>query len=185
MASGMRSAVCLLCAILLAGGSGAIAVESEEAVKAAFVYNFPKFVEWPDSAFPSADAAIEICVLGGNGFAEVLKNTVRDKTVKGRPLAVRENVPLGELGSCRILYISSSEQRHLSEVLEHVGTLPVLTVGDADALAERGGIIIGLTTNENRVHFEVNVGAARRAGLKLGSQLLKVATRVVGGDQAP
>lgn len=181
MASGMRTAVSLAFAILLAGGSGAHAAESEDAVKAAFVYNFPKFVEWPDNAFPTPGAAIDICVVGASGFAAVLRNIVRDKTVKGRPLTVRDSVPSADLASCRVVYIPSSEEKHLAEVLERVARLPVLTVGDPDALAERGGII-GLTTNDNRVHFEVNVSAARRAGLKLGSQLLKVATRVVGAD---
>jgi hypothetical protein len=179
----MRWAVRLACAVALAFTGGVSAVESEDSVKAAFVYNFSKFVEWPDNAFAGPDAAINICVIGENAFAAVLKEAVRDKTVKGRPLAVRDNVSLGELSSCRVIYIPASEQRRLDDVLGHVGRLPILTVGDADSLAAVGGII-GLTTEESRVHFEVNLGAARRAGLKLGSQLLKVATRLVGADQA-
>jgi hypothetical protein len=178
----MRPALCLTFAILLPG-SGAVAAESEDAVKAAFVYNFPKFVDWPDSAFPTPSAPIDICVLGGNQFADVLRSIVRDKTVRGRPLTVREDVPLRNLASCRVVYIPASEEKRVPAVLDQVAGLPILTVGDTDVLAERGGII-GLTTNENHVRFEVNVGAARRAGLKLGSQLLKVATRVVEGDEA-
>jgi len=176
MASRIRWAVPLACVILLATNRAAPA-EPEEAVKAAFVYNFSKFVEWPESA-SSGGGPIDICVLGADGIAPVLKGTVRDKTVKGRPLSVHDNVPLRDLGGCRVIYIPSSEQRRLQEVLERVRGLPILTVGDADSLAERGGMI-ALHTDENRVRFEVNLGAARRAGLKLGSQLLKVATRVV------
>jgi uncharacterized protein DUF4154 len=166
--------------VALAGAASA-AVESEDAVKAAFVYNFSKFVEWPESAFAGPTDPIDLCVVGDNAFAAVLKDTVRDKTVKGRQLAVRD-VPLDDLDACRIIYIPASEQKHLQDILGHVNNLPILIVGDAASLAERGGMI-GLTNEENRVHFEVNLTAARRAGLRLGSQLLKVASHVVGAPQ--
>jgi hypothetical protein len=169
----------LACALLLAPAR-AHAQEGapEYAVKAAFLYNFSKFVEWPPSAFATAADPIVICVLGENPFGPLLADAVRGKKVSGREVAVREPRSVSEAAGCHVIFIASGDRR-LDETLHELASQPVLTVSDADSAVERGAII-GLKMDERRVRFEINMIAARRAGLKLSSQLLKVAVRLIG-----
>jgi hypothetical protein len=152
---------------------------SEYEVKAAFLFNFAKYVEWPEGAFPGPADRIVICVLGENPFGTLLEDVVKDKKANGRELAVRETRSISAAAGCHIVFIAFSEQSRLEEILRRLGDHPVLTVSDGGALADRG-VILGLTLSEDRVRFEVNLIAARRAGLKLSSQLLKVAIRLIG-----
>ncbi len=152
---------------------------SEYEVKAAFLFNFAKYVEWPEGAFPGPADRIVICVLGENPFGTLLEDVVKDKKVNGRELAVRETRSISAAAGCHIVFIAFSEQSRLEEILRRLGDHPVLTVSDGGAVADRG-VILGLTLSEDRVRFEVNLIAARRAGLKLSSQLLKVAIRLIG-----
>jgi hypothetical protein len=169
----------LACVLLLAPGR--LAAEegaSEYAVKAAFLYNFSKFVEWPPSAFATAADPIVICVLGENPFGPLLADAVRGKRVGGREVAVREPKSVPEAGGCQVIFIASGDPR-FDESLRELTSQPILTVSDADSAVERGAVI-GLKMEERRVRFEINMIAARRAGLKLSSQLLKVAIRLIG-----
>jgi hypothetical protein len=152
---------------------------SEYEVKAAFLFNFSKFVDWPEAAFEGADDPITICVLGVNPFGNVLAESVQGKKVNRREVAVREMTSLSGAGRCHVLFIASSEQARLEEILGRLANRPILTVSDVESVVDRGAII-GLTTEEKRVRFEVNMIAARKAGLKLSSQLLKVAIRLIG-----
>lgn len=168
------------CALLLAANSLPVAPEaSEYEVKAAFLYNFSKFVDWPEEAFSASEAPLEICVLGDNPFGGTLVAAVRDKQVNGRQISVRHVPSVGETRGCHIAFIHASESRRLEQILDPLRRTPTLTVSDMPSFAERGGVI-GLKVDKKRVRFEVNMVAAREAGLKLSSQLLKVATAVIG-----
>jgi hypothetical protein len=174
----------LACALTaVAPQAGASEGTSEYQVKAAFLFNFAKYVEWPESAFPEPADRIVLCILGENPFGALLEEIVKDKKVNGRGLAVREIKSVSATAGCHLVFIASSERLRFDEILGGLADRPVLTVSDAESVADRG-FVLGLTLKENRVRFEVNLIAARRAGLKLGSQLLKVAIRLIGyGDE--
>ena len=176
----MRRALCAWATALAAIGAGAPAPRDtlEYEVKAAMLYNFAKFVEWPGEG----REPLVIGVLGKDPFGPVLDEVVRDKTVHGRPLVVRRFHQLAELGACHILFIARSESRLIPEVLEPLHKAGVLTVADIDQFAKSGGVI-GFTMDNGRIRFEINLGAARRAGLRISSRLLGLAL-VTGGAPA-
>ena len=140
----------------------------EYQIKAAFIYNFIKFVDWPRDALPEGSETINICVLRDDPFADALES-IKGKTVKSRRIE-----PGRELETCQVVFIGSSEEKRLPRVIESLHGLNVLTVGEMDRFAELGGIINFFVQN-NRVRFEINVNSAERAGLKLSSQLLSLA----------
>ena len=148
---------------------------TEYQVKAAFLYNFAKFVEWPD---PRGRAPFVIGVLGDDPFGDVLEQTVTGKTVKSREFAVRRLADAAEAPRVDILFIASSEKSRLPEVLGRLRGSSVLTVGDTDNFVGRGGMV-GFRTNGNVVRFDINLRAATRAGLRISSQLLRLAGHVV------
>jgi hypothetical protein len=166
----------LACLLLLAPAGRAAESASEYAVKAAFVYNFAKFVEWPEGTFAGATDPIALCVLGENPFGPLLEDAVRDKTVNARQIVVHESKTLSPAVRCHIVFLASGS---LDESLAALAKRPVLTVSDAESAVERGAII-GLRLEERKVRFEVNLIAAKKARLKLSSQLLKVAARLIG-----
>lgn len=149
---------------------------SEYAVKAAFIYNFAKFTEWPPAAGGDTRDPIVLCAFAGEKYDAPLAS-ISGKPVQGRPLRVRRDVRPIEIKSCHMVFIAESEERHIPELLRAAGGLPVLTIGDAYRFAEGGGMI-GLINADNRVQFEINNEAAQRANLKIGSQLLRLARLV-------
>jgi hypothetical protein len=171
-------AVAFLCGLALAYAARGQA-PSEYEVKAAFLFNFSKFVEWPAAAFEGADDPIVLCVLGTNPFGNMLSQAVQGKKVNGREVVARELASLSGVGRCHVLFIASSEEQRLEEILGRMANRPILTVSDVESVVDRGAII-GLTMEEKKVRFEVNLISSRKAGLKLSSQLLKVAVRLIG-----
>jgi hypothetical protein len=163
---------------LIAPAVAASEAASEYEVKAAFLFNFAKYVAWPEGTFRASEDPIVICVLGGNPFGTLLESAIKDKKVNGRTLAIREPKSVSATEGCHIVFLASSERPRVAEVLAGLAVRPVLTISE-DPVAEPGPIL-GLTLKGKRVCFEVNLTAARRAGLKLSSQLLKVAVRLVG-----
>lgn len=153
----------------------------EYPVKAAFLYHFVEFVEWPQAS-PLPPDTVTIGVLGRDPFGDVLDKAVLAKVAAGRTLVIRRFASASALEPCAILFISSSEMGHLPEILAHLQGAPVLTVGEADRFARRGGMI-GFFFEDNRVRLEVNRAAAERAGLRVSSKLLAVA-RLVKPDAA-
>ncbi len=154
---------------------------TEYEIKAAFLYNFAKFVEWPADAFPDAQAPVLLGILGDDPFGLVLDQMIYGKTANGRGFVVKRISEGAELRSCHILFISSSEKKYLARILEGLKGSGVLTVGDMDRFAESGGVI-HLLLAENKVRFEINLTAAGRAGLKISSKLLALA-RIVADEQ--
>lgn len=171
-------ALCLL-AIVAAPRSGSPQpAPTEYQVKAAFLYNFVKFVEWPAAALPP-NSAVSLCVLGQDPFGSDLESTVEGRVLNGRPLQIRRSERLGDLDTCHVLFISSSERAGVATLLAALKGTSVLTVGETDGFATQGGMI-GLTLEKNKVRFEINVLAAERARLRISSQLLRLAKSLVG-----
>jgi YfiR/HmsC-like len=170
----------LLLALMVASfgvGKDAVAAERpEHEVKAAFLYNFGKYVRWPRNT-RSGDEAFVIGVLGTDPFGQALDDVVRGNRIDNKPVVIRRAAKLSELGACEVVFVGVSEEGNLEKVLAALTKAPVLTVGDMPQFVERGGMI-GLTMVNRRVHFEVNADAAERAGLALGSQLLRLARNV-------
>jgi hypothetical protein len=151
----------------------------EYQVKAAFLFNFAKFVEWPSSSLPDLSAPLRICILGRDPFGDELRNITKEKTVSGRKLQIDQLVDLQHARTCQIVFIASSEKAQLKGILEALQGANVLTVADTKGFAEQGGMINFVLEND-RVQFEVNRKAAEQAGLKISSKLLSVAKLVVG-----
>jgi hypothetical protein len=150
---------------------------SEYLIKAGFIYNFAKFVDWPSTSFSQPDAPIVIGVLGTDPFGNVLDRIVADKKIGSRGFVVRRykwGKDLKDLRDCQILFVSASEKAHTEEIVEFVKWLPILTIGETPGFAERGGVI-RFTLEDNRVRFEVNVDAAHKANLNISSRLLTLA----------
>jgi hypothetical protein len=164
-----------------AGGQTPPLASDEYAIKAAFLYNFAKFVEWPERVFAQPQAPLALCVLGADPFGGELDTVVQGKSVQGRPVVVRRLDGLGAVSRCHILFVSSSERERFAEVLDVVAGRSVLTVGEDGEFARAGGII-SFVLREQRVRFAIDAGAAARAGLRLSSRLLDLAEPVRAGD---
>jgi len=160
-----------------AAQAGDASDSSEYLIKAGFIYNFAKFVEWPTAAFPQSDSPIVIGVLGTDPFGNTLDRIVEDKKIGTRGFIVKRykwSKDLKDLRDCKILFVSASEKAHIDEIVQVVKGLPILTVGETPGFAERGGMI-RFTLEDNRVRFEVNVDAAHEADLNISSRLLTLA----------
>jgi hypothetical protein len=149
----------------------------EYEVKATYLYNFARFVGWPATAAAAKSDSFAICVLGQDPFGAVLDAVVAGETIDGKTVsAKRVSKPQDTVG-CRVLYISSSEENRLREVLAALDRSGILTVSDIPQFSQRGGII-QFVHESNKVRFEVNLACAMAAGLTLSSELLKVAVIV-------
>lgn len=151
----------------------------EYRIKAACLYQFGNYVEWPERAFPEADSPFVIGVLGEDPFGAALETTVRGRSIDGRRIAIRRSRQIDDLRSCHILFISRPEQRRLPQILRGLGRSSVLTVGEAEPFLRRGGMIALITENK-RVRFEINPRAAMRAGLKINARLLRLSDVPLG-----
>jgi len=169
----------LLCAVLAVQGRGiaserSVPAPSEYEVKAAFVYNFINFVEWPsDPGDP-----VRLCVLGELPDTAAF-NRLNGREVRRKRLAVVPLRALGDVRSCDILFLADRLPHQLPEVLARLNGNPTLTISDTDGFARRG-VMINLFLEEKRVRFEVNTDAARAAGLGISSKLLRLASKVYG-----
>jgi hypothetical protein len=172
----------LLMASLAAPGLGAEA-PSEYQVKAVFLYNFSRFVEWPATAFTSAQAPFTMCVFGHDPFGSELDEVVKGETVNGRPLLVRRVQNATDAAACQILFIHQSEDRRLGEVLSALNRRGTLTVSDVPGSAQRG-VMIRLVTERGRVRMRINAESARAADLVISSNLLRSA-QIVQGAGSP
>jgi hypothetical protein len=146
-------------------------------VKAAYLYNFARFVEWPGENGSDGKGSFEICILGADPFGATLDATVAGQTIGGKSISIRRVSKPQEVSPCRIVFISSSEEGRLKEDLAALDKAQALTVSDIPRFSERGGMI-GFILEGNRVRFDVNLTSAQGAGLTLRSELLKVATNV-------
>jgi YfiR/HmsC-like len=153
---------------------------SEYQVKAAYLFNFLKFVEWPDDSFADSLAPIVIGVVGEDPFGSALPQVTIGKTVQGRDLVIHKYHSGEDLRGAHILFISPSEKKRLPMILSSLRGSSVLTVADTEGFLDAGGMIQFLNEND-RVRFAISVEATSRAKLKMSSKLLSLA-KVVGGN---
>lgn len=147
---------------------------SEYLIKAGFIYNFAKLVEWPTTAFAQTDSPIVIGIFGVDPFGATLDRVLDGKKINGRGFVVRRLKSVSDVKDCHVVFVSSSETAHYEKAIQSVKGMPVLTIGEGPGFAQRGGVI-NLTLEDNKVRFEVNVGAARQADLTISSRLLALA----------
>ena len=145
----------------------------EYQIKAAYLYNFINFIEWPTDSPVNNSPSMNLCILGEDPFGKDLDD-IRNEIVKGKKLNVKYSGSLDKLRSCNILFIPASERNHISQILKLIGNSSVLTVSDVEESA-RQGVIISFLVEQKKVRFAINNEAARRAGFKISAKLLKLA----------
>ncbi|MEX0828176.1 MAG: YfiR family protein [Haliea sp.] len=167
-----------LALLLAAGITLAAAAESKEyEVKAAFIYNFAKFTEWPAMAGDDDNNELDLCLAGNGSFGKVLF-TLQGREVQGTRLNIRKIEDVTELDDCRILYVSRSEADRVDSLMDAIADKQgVLSVSDIDGFTHHGGII-ELKIINNKMRFAINLRAARQANITLSSKLLRLATAV-------
>ena len=144
----------------------------EYKVKAAFLFNFPKFVEWPAQSFKGPADPIVIGVLGRNPFHDALPDALAGKKINGRSFQVREISDISQAAGCQILFVASSERKRALDLLS--GITGVLTVGETAKFADEGGVI-NFKIEAGNVRLQINLEAARRQRLHISAKLLSLA----------
>ena len=170
----------LIVGLMLLAGDASAGL-SEHRLKAVFLFNFSRFVEWPASAFTAADAPFVIGVFGRDPFGSDLDDVARGETVDGRRLLVRRVQTVQDAAACQILFIPESEQANLDVILAALTRSSTLTVSDLDGAAQRGAMV-RLVTDHDKIRLRINVESARAAGLTISSKLLRAAEIVTTGD---
>jgi hypothetical protein len=149
---------------------------TEYQLKAAFIYNFAKFVEWPPNSFSSLADPLRMCVLGNSPVGADLQDIVADKTIGSHPLQVRR-AEISDIKGCHVLFIGLTESYRVQPALQAAQSASVLTIGDMAGFLDHGGMI-NLIFDQSRIRFEVNLKASRGAHLQLSSKLLNLAKSV-------
>ena len=168
-------AMVLLCAMVFAMDFECRGQPTEYQIKAAFIYNFARFVDWPTEAFADTNSPMVIGVLGENVFGNDLAQTINGKTIRGHPLIFKEFKSATDVKECHVLFISSSEKGRLSKIFAQLQGSSILTVGDEmDSFIGDGGMI-NLRIVDDKVRFEINNEAAKKANLVISSKLLSLA----------
>ncbi|MBL9138794.1 MAG: YfiR family protein [Verrucomicrobiales bacterium] len=175
----MRALVLAFLFPFLLESSVRAAAPTEYEVKAAFLLNFARFVEWPADVFPEPAAPLVIGIIGCKELADTLPRMITQQTAQGRPIQIRELQSLESTQACQVLFIGRTAGASTSdELLKSVRKRPVLTVGDAEDFNAKGGIIRFLLVDKS-VRFDVHARAAADAALKISSKLLAVARQVI------
>lgn len=181
----MRQLVFSVCFILPLFNTATLHGESllhkEYFVKAAFLYNFARLVEWPANTFSSDTDPIRICFMGDDPFDEALK-TIENKKVKSRPLLIQRSVGLDNASRCQLLFVSQSEKYQLADILERLKQYPVLTVSELPGFAQERGHIRLFVADDETLSLEVNLDAILGANLQISSRILTLAT-IVNSDE--
>ena len=162
----------------------ASAQSKEYQIKAAFLYNFAQFVDWPSAAFANTNAPFNIGILGDDPFDGALDETIQDETVNGHKITAVRSQRIEDLNNCQIIFVCKSEKKRVAEILTELDSKPILTVSEIDGFAQHGGGINFFLAGP-KVRFEINPGAAQNDGLKISSQLLSLGKIVQssGGDK--
>jgi hypothetical protein len=149
----------------------------EYQLKAAFLFNFAKFIDWPTASFSTPQSPFVICILGTDPFGHAMDDVLRDKNIDNRPVAIIRVKNVTQAKQCHMIFVSQSETAHLADIIQQLRGARILLVGESDGFAAAGGMI-QFTREDNHVRFLINPDAADRAGLKVSSKLLSLA-RVV------
>jgi hypothetical protein len=170
----------LLAALSLGMRSAARGADLDDVtLRAAFLFNFAKYVDWPPDAFARTDGSLVLCVVQDRRLVEELARQTEGANLDGHPVWVHAVGAPDEATSCQVLYVADADEPRLPAIRRAIEGLPVLTVGDGRTFLNRGGMI-ALVSIGGRLRFEIDNEHAEAAGLKLSSQLLKLARRVVG-----
>ncbi len=146
-------------------------------LKAAFLYNFSRLVDWPEKKYQSASAPFNLCLMGNDPFGKALRS-IRNKKVQGHPLIIRRFINLEEISECEILFISQSEKKKLTKLLNSAQKNSVLTVSEITGFAQQGGHIRFYLSHEKKLKLEINPNSIANSGLKISSRILTLATLV-------
>ena len=146
----------------------------EYQIKAAFLYNFAKFIEWPNDSSMQRNEPFIIGLFGEDPFNAILSKKIRGRTIQGHSIMVQRFYKVKEIRACQVLFINSSEKKRFKEILRHINRSPILTVADVDDFSAIGGMINFIIV-KNKIRFEINPQAAEKNGLKISSRLLKLA----------
>src|SRR6266498_3946449 len=146
-------------------------------LKATFLYHLAQFVDWPPKAFPTEETPLVIGILGTDPFGKVLDEIIQGEVIKNRKLTVERYRVVEEVKNCHILFISQSEAGHLDQIFSSLKARNILTVGDTEGFAQRGGIVRFRTEN-NKIRLRINIDAAKAANLTISSKLLRAAELV-------
>lgn len=160
--------------LLMSVSMGALAATKEQAVKTGFIYNFTKFVVWPNSSYVLD--TFNLCIVGGNDLGNSLQ-ALDGKLVGNKPLALRRMSENDSLRHCHVVFLN--KENSIQKTIQKINHLPILTVSDSVDFINQGGMI-GLIRDGRRVGFEINIQAVNAAGLHIGAQLLKLAKKVKG-----
>jgi hypothetical protein len=186
--TGLRTLKAITMSVLLANISSApprLRAESagttEYAVKAAFLFHFAQFVEWPAEAFASAQSPLTYCTVGEDPFRGALDQSVNGKSFGSRPLQVQHLKDWQPGAGCQVVFIGEAESKRHAAALASVNEYPVLTVGESEHFVQDGGVI-GFCLVENKVRFDVNLEAAGKVRLKISAKLLALARTVIGNS---
>lgn len=157
----------------------------EYEVKAAFLYNFAKFVQWPADAV-SSSASMRLCILGRDPFGGLLESGLNGKTLGDKPIEIERVSDTHQLTGCQVVFISSSDSGHAAAILEALSARPILTVSEIPGFAALGGMV-NFYIEDRRIRFEMNPKSAARSGLRISAQLLKLSrivdTKPVGSSK--
>ena len=149
----------------------------EYRIKAAFLYNFAKFIQWPESAFIDPESPVFICILGKDPLMGALQS-ITGKTVRGRRIVISHSKNVMSVKRCHILFVAESEKSRAKHTISKFKGKSVLTVSDMDDFVKAGGMI-GMVRLENKIRFQINLVSAQDSGLTISSQLLKLAQNVI------
>ena len=177
-ARGLNLLVVLGLSLIADRGVAARPDPTEYRLKAAFLLNFARFVEWPPANFSENTTPLAVGILGEDPFGSILDQTLEGEEAQGRGLLVHRGRALEELPPCHVIFICRSEEKDLPEILARLRQRGVLTISEVDGFTEMGGMINFIEENQ-RIRFEVNQDTAEREALKISSKLLRLASRVV------
>ena len=182
----LQIAASILGAFVALDGGRPVSAQSnalgEYQIKAAFLFHFGQFVEWPPEALKDADSPLTYCTIGEDPFHGSLEVALSGKTIGARVLRVQHFRQPQELQGCQVLFIGAGEKKLIPAILAGVKGDSVLTVGESEHFVQDGGMI-GFCLEENKIRFEINLEAAQKAKFRISSRLLALAQSVIGGQR--
>ena len=181
--NGVRGATAVLLAAVLFGGSAPVLAQgrasSEYDVKAAFLFHFAQFVEWPEGTFRDTTSPLLYCMIGEDPFQGALDASFKGKTIGAHALQVKHLKEMDEAQGCQVVFLGKLGKRSVPEELARLKGTPVLTVGETEQFVKENGMI-GFCLEDNKIRFEINLESAERAKLKISARLLALAKAVIG-----
>jgi hypothetical protein len=158
-------------------------ISSEYQVKTAYLYNFAKFIQWPEGTFTDTTEAIVIGIVGEDPFGNLLDEAISQRRAQGRPLRVERYHNLADIGHCHLLFVSRSEAKQQSELFRALADSNVVTIGESPDFTKEGGQVRFFLSKSQTIKIEINRTAVHRAGIFISSRILKIARIYKPEDQ--